>query len=299
MVSIGHAELLRLPDGARHAAQILVAVGDQQEARHHAGGQRRDAVADGGFQIGAASGGSGRLAQLPVALHALLDRGDARRIKQRGIDSTTESRSRPARRRIGKLADRIERARGRHWARIIPFARSTRVAAVEERVKSNWQLRHTAGPAGHGTNLEAAIRDGAAALPAGMVPRLVLVSDGKENLGSASRAIWQAQQLGVPVDTIALPGRPKPGLVLESVTFPGQVFSGERFPIEVALAAPRAAAATVDMTAEGKSIGSNKVNLAAGLNRFRLQATVNSVGAIALAGKISAEGLGRRASRTP
>src|SRR3954464_2547170 len=37
------------------------------------------------------------------------------------------------------LADRIERARGRHWARVIPFARSTRVASVEERVKSNWQ----------------------------------------------------------------------------------------------------------------------------------------------------------------
>ena len=62
--------------------------------------------------------------------------------------------------------------------------------------KSGWQLRHTAGAAGHGTNLEAAIRDGAAALPAGMVPRLLLISDGNENLGSVARAIWQAQQLG-------------------------------------------------------------------------------------------------------
>ena len=76
-------------------------------------------------------------------------------------------------------------------------------------------------PAGHGTNLESAIRDGAAALPAGMVPRLLLVSDGNENLGSVSRAIWQAQQLGVPIDTVPLAGRPKPGLVLESVALPG------------------------------------------------------------------------------
>ena len=68
------------------------------------------------------------------------------------------------------------------------------------------------GPRGHGTNLEAAIRDGAAALPAGMVPRLLLVSDGNENLGSVARAIWQAQQLGIPVDTVPLAGRPKPGL---------------------------------------------------------------------------------------
>ncbi len=190
------------------------------------------------------------------------------------------------------FADKVERARGRHWTRIIPFARNTRVAALDERPKSNWQLHHTAGAPGHGTNLEAAIRDGAAALPARMVPRLLLISDGNENLGSASRAIWQAQQLGVPIDTVPLAGRPKPGLVLESVAFPGQVFSGERFPIEVTLESPRAVKATVDMTAEGKPIGSNRVDLTAGTNHLRLQASVNSVGAIALAGKVSAEGLG-------
>ena len=49
-----------------------------------------------------------------------------------------------------------------------------------------------------------------------MVPRLLLISDGNENLGSVARAIWQAQQLGIPIDTVALAGRPKPGLLLES-----------------------------------------------------------------------------------
>jgi uncharacterized membrane protein len=46
------------------------------------------------------------------------------------------------------------------------------------------------------------------------------------------------------------------------------------------------------MTAEGKTIGSSSVPLAAGANHLRLQATVNAVGAIALAGKISAGDLG-------
>jgi Ca-activated chloride channel homolog len=190
------------------------------------------------------------------------------------------------------FATKLERARGRHWVRVMPFARGTRTAAAEERVKSDWHLRHTAGTAGHGTNLESAIRDGAAALPSGMVPRLLLVSDGNENLGSAARAIWQAQQLGVPVDTVSLAGRPKPGLVLESVSYPGQVFSGERFPIDVTVTTPRAAKATIEMTAEGKPIGNNHVELARGSNRLRVQANVNSAGAIALAGKIAAEGLG-------
>src|SRR5689334_9312809 len=51
------------------------------------------------------------------------------------------------------LADRLERARGRHWARVIPFARSTRLASADERIKAKWQLRHTAGAGGHGTDL--------------------------------------------------------------------------------------------------------------------------------------------------
>lgn len=190
------------------------------------------------------------------------------------------------------FADHLERARGRHWVRVIPFARGTRLPAPNERPKNKWELHHTAGAPGHATDLEAAIRDGAAALPPGMVPRLLLVSDGNENLGSASRAIWQAQQLGIPIDTVALGGRPKPGLLLESVGFPGQVFSGERFPIDVTLSAPRAAKATVEISAEGKSIGVNHVDLAPGENHLRLQASVNSVGALALAGKIAADGLG-------
>ena len=190
------------------------------------------------------------------------------------------------------FADRAERSRGRHWFKVIPFARSTRNAAADERPKGKWELRHTAGAPGHATDLEAAIRDGAASLPAGMVPRLLLVSDGNETLGSVARAIWQAQQLGIPIDTVALAGHPKPGLVLESVTIPGQVFSGERFPVEVTLEAPRETTATVEMTAENKPIGDSRVQLAPGENHLRLQASVNASGAIALAGKISATGLG-------
>ena len=194
--------------------------------------------------------------------------------------------------RESSIATEVENARGRHWTRVVPFARVTRVVALKERGKDGLRLAYTAGEAGRGTNLEGAIRDGVAALPAGMVPRLLLISDGNENAGSVARAIWQAEQLGVPVDTIALAGRPKPGLRLDSVSVPGQVFSGERFAIDVSVESPRASQAEVELTAEGKTIGASQVNLAAGMNRLRLQATVNSVGAVAMAGKITAGGLG-------
>src|ERR1019366_3433317 len=67
-------------------------------------------------------------------------------------------------------AGEMERGVGRHWTRLIPFARGTRTVAPEERAKDGFQLRHTEGAAGGGTDLELAIRDGVASLPPGMGP---------------------------------------------------------------------------------------------------------------------------------
>ena len=120
------------------------------------------------------------------------------------------------------IATRIERARGRHWTQVIPFARSARKPAPQERGRT-WNLQYTAGDAGHATDLEAAIREAIGTLPAGMVRRVALISDGNENLGSAARAAWQAQQLGIPIDTFALAGSPPPDLRVESVALPSLV----------------------------------------------------------------------------
>ena len=189
------------------------------------------------------------------------------------------------------LATRIERGRGRNWTQVLPFAEGTRNASQEERRKDSWAFRHTGGQASHGTNLEAAIRDGLATLPAGMVPRVLLVSDGNENLGSVTRAVWQAQQLGIPIDTIPVAGRPKPSLVVESISLPSQVFTGEQFPIDITVNSPRAAKAAVQIMAEDHRLGTSQVDLAAGNNHFVAHANFTAVGSISVSGRISAPGL--------
>jgi Ca-activated chloride channel family protein len=187
------------------------------------------------------------------------------------------------------IASRIVGDKGRNWVKVIPFGRTTRpVSEAEEKGK----LSYTAGAAGRGTDLETALREGMAAMPAGLVPRIALLSDGKENKGSVTRALWQAQQLGVPVDVYPMAGRPKPALRLDSVSFPAQAFAGDRFPIEIALEAPRSAAASIDLTAEGKPIGTNAVQLQAGLNRVRVQVALNTPGAIDVAGVVKSPELG-------
>src|SRR5579864_2129995 len=194
--------------------------------------------------------------------------------------------------RASDIASEIERARGRHWTKVIPFSRSTRMPLPKEH-RNSWNLQYTPGDAGHGTDLEAAIREAIGMLPGGMVRRVVLISDGNENLGSVARATWQAQQLGVPIDTIALAGSPKPDLRIESVSLPSLVFSGERFPIDVTVSAPRRAQARVEVAAEGKTLGLSDVTLEPGVNHLRVRASVTTTGAVDLAGKISGAGLGQ------
>lgn len=189
------------------------------------------------------------------------------------------------------LATRIEAARRRNWTQVIPFARASRTPEPGERDKG-WKLNYTSGVQGRGTNIEASVREAIASLPPGRVPRLVLISDGRENLGSVARAAWQARQLGIPIDTIPLAGRPKPDLRLESVTLPAEAFTGERVPIDIAVSSPRQARATVEISAESKKLGSSPVTLEPGTNQLRVHATLSTPGAIDLSGAIRADGLG-------
>ncbi len=189
------------------------------------------------------------------------------------------------------LVDRMEAKRSSNYLQVIPFARSTRSPLVTEHVRS-WTIAQTRGDAGHGTNLESAIRDAVAGLPSGMLHRVALISDGHENLGSVTRATWQAQQLGIPIDTFAMTGRPQPNLRADSVSLPAEVFSGERFPIDLTVTAPRKTAASVELMAEGKKIGTSSVELQEGQNRFRVRTSLTAIGAVDLAGSISAPGLG-------
>lgn len=193
--------------------------------------------------------------------------------------------------RASRLVAGIQSASGRHAVRVFPFGRALRAPAPSESAGA-WRLARTAGEGGRATSLETAIREGAALLPAGLVPRLVLISDGRETMGSAARAAYQARQLGIPVDTYTLNGRPEPRLRLESLRLPSTAFSGERFPIELTVESPEAVEAQVEISAEGRVLGVNPVSLLPGLNRLRVNASVAAAGAIDVSGLLRAGRLG-------
>ena len=208
-----------------------------------------------------------------VAVAVLVDTSDS--VSQTDLD------------RASQLAQSMASAQGRHSLRVIPFARSTRALESNEQQRP-WKLRQTSGEAGRATDMESGVREAIASLPAGLVPRLVLISDGKENKGSIARAAWQAQQLGIPIDTYALAGRPKPTLRLDSISLPSVAFTGEQFAIDMVVSAPQAGPAQIELAAEGHSLGKSSVQLQAGDNPVRMHTSLNTPGALDLSIAIAA-----------
>ena len=108
--------------------------------------------------------------------------------------------------RASSLVSQMEGARGANWLKVIPFGSHTRPLGNDE-ILRGVHFVTAPNPLGDSTNFEDALTNSMAAIPTGYLSRLVLVSDGNENQGSAARAIAELQRLHVPVDTIPLAGR--------------------------------------------------------------------------------------------
>jgi hypothetical protein len=118
------------------------------------------------------------------------------------------------------------------------------------------------------TNIADAIRLGLSILPSDSARRIVLLSDGKENLGSAEWAARLAGANGVPVDVVSLPSLSGPEVWLAGLTAPSSVREGEHVSLEVDVSATADTTATLTILMDGASITTQPVALVRGSNKF-------------------------------
>ncbi len=187
------------------------------------------------------------------------------------------------------FVDQMERHKGGNWMKAIPFASHTRALLPQETVHGLHLVRVSSS--GEATNLEAALTESMGAMPAKYIPRIVLLTDGNENQGSTVRAMTELEELHVPVDTVPLARHAGEDLKLVSVSMPREAYTGEQIPISVVVDSPREVHATIEISAEGKTLGSEPAELKRGTNTLRVHARIETDGTVALAGKIAAPGL--------
>lgn len=128
------------------------------------------------------------------------------------------------------------------------------------------------------TDIGSAIRLGTAAFPDTGQKRLVLLSDGNENLGDAMSAVAAARALGVTID-VAPMGVARGGDVsVQKVGIPSKLKTGQTFDVSIFVQSDTNRAATLRLFQNDRYLGEQQVELSAGKNLFTFPQTLSQPG---------------------
>ena len=116
------------------------------------------------------------------------------------------------------------------------------------------------------TDIAAALRLGAAALPSDVRGRLVVLSDGRATTGDVRREAQRLAEDGVPTDVVVVTPNAGSDVAVVSVETPARVSDGELVEIIATIDAPRAGPAEVNLWRLGERIETRQVDLAPGQN---------------------------------
>lgn len=121
------------------------------------------------------------------------------------------------------------------------------------------------------TDIEKAILAGAARIPSGRVPRLVLLSDGNQTTGHAVSA---AAAAGIPVDVLAIPPRRTRDVLVSEIRAPDTVRQGAPFVIDAVIDATDDDDGFLELYRGPHLIARRHQPLHAGTNTFRFEQTL-------------------------
>ena len=128
------------------------------------------------------------------------------------------------------------------------------------------------------TDIAGAIRLGTAAFPETGQKRLVLFSDGNENIGDAVQAVMAARPLGVSVDVVPLNTQGGADVAVQRLAVPGSIKKGQPFDAKIFALSDREQPATVRLFRNDQLLGEQSVRLAKGKNLFSFPQSLGQAG---------------------
>jgi hypothetical protein len=152
-------------------------------------------------------------------------------------------------------------------------------AAIETRPNALVDLRQIQAVVGvERTDIASAIRLGTAAFPETGQKRLVLLSDGNENIGDALPALAAARPLGVSLDVLPLGASRGNDVSIQKLSVPATVKKGQTFDVKIFAQADQAQSATIRLYLNETEMGEQKIQLNAGKNLLTFPQTLENTG---------------------
>ena len=120
------------------------------------------------------------------------------------------------------------------------------------------------------TDLAGALRLALATLPSTMARKIVVLSDGNENVGKAIEQARVANAAQVPIHVVPLAQQSGPEVLVRTVETPAFVREGETFSATISLDATADTKARIHLLADGRLLASQDVDLTQGANSIVL-----------------------------
>lgn len=140
-----------------------------------------------------------------------------------------------------------------------------RNALVEESVQKQINFSHfQSAPDTNYTDLAAGLRLASAIMPSDTMRRIVLLTDGQQNLGDALQEAQLLQQQGIRLDIVPLPNTSGVEARIDSVTAPTVLRVNERFILHINLYSTVAQDATLHLYLDQNLLSQQPVHLIAG-----------------------------------
>ncbi len=135
-----------------------------------------------------------------------------------------------------------------------------------------------AAPNGNYTNIARALQLAGALAPAGYRKRVVLLSDGRENLGKAVDVAAGLKMRGIRVDVVPVAGNTANEVLVDRVEAPETVREGEKIPLEISVQSSFATGAEIFIYRDKTLAGRKRVYLDKGDNKFLLSQVAGEAG---------------------
>ncbi|PYI51728.1 VWA domain-containing protein, partial [Paenibacillus flagellatus] len=128
------------------------------------------------------------------------------------------------------------------------------------------------------TRLDGALQLAETMLPDDASPRIVLLSDGGENVGDVLRQGKLLRDKGIPVDVVPLPPKERRDASVDALTLPEKLYQAEQYALEATVTSTFAGTGTLRIYEDNRELSAERVDLEKGTNRFALRGLAKEQG---------------------
>jgi uncharacterized membrane protein len=171
-------------------------------------------------------------------------------------------------RELGWIRQALQSAGDQDESMVIAFGADT---AIERPLSGSREMSQLSSVVdGTRSNLAGAVRLALAALPTDRLRKIVLLSDGNENLDSVAEQARIAASANVPISVVPLGARGSPEMLVRSLETPSFIREGENFSASISIESTVDSPARLHLISDGKLIATQDVDVTVGSNTFVL-----------------------------